>query len=142
MILAHHSGFIAFQRCRLGEELKRCCAGCATYIGRVLANFCARGAPKYREFYNFFARFRRKVCVISTPDARLFGCQRTHDLVKSFKDVMRVAAHVAGRLHETFCARGAPNFFRNFAILSRDFGATFALLVKHREALVTYHEAS
>ena len=87
--------------------------------------FCARGAPKFRKFCNFFARFRRKVCVISTPDARLFGCQRTHDLVKSFEDVMRVAAH-ASRVHETFCARGAPNFFRNFAILSRDFGATFA----------------
>ena len=61
--------------------------------GPSARKFCARGSPKFRKFCNFFARFRRKICVISTPDARLFGCQRTHDLVKSFKDVMRVAAH-------------------------------------------------
>ena len=78
-----------------------------------------------RNRANFFARFQRKVCVISTPDARLFGCQRTHDLVKRFEDVMRVAAH-AGRVHATSCARSALNFFVNFAFLSRDFGATFA----------------
>ena len=110
---------------RLGEGLQRCSVVYTTYVGRVHANFARAVRKKFRKICNFFTRFRRKVCVISTPDARLFGCQRTHDLVKSFEDVMRVAAH-ASRVHETFCARGAPNFFRNFAILSRDFGATFA----------------
>ena len=55
--------------------------------------------------------------MISTPDARLFGGQRTPDLVKSFEDVMRVAAQ-AGRVHAIFCARGAPKKFRNFAIFT------------------------
>ena len=98
--------------------------------------FCARGAPKLRKFCNFFARFRRKICVISTPDARLFGCQRTHDLVKRFEDVMRVAAH-AGRVHATFCARSALIFYLEiFAFLSRDFGARFALSRRQTRAFL------
>ena len=98
--------------------------------------FCARGAPKLRKFCNFFARFRRKICVISTPDARLFGCQRTHNLVKRFEDVMRVAAH-AGRVHATFCARSALIFYLEiFAFLSRDFGARFALSRRQTRAFL------
>ena len=58
--------------------------------------------------------------MISTPDARLFGCQCTHDLVKSVEDVMRIYSH-AGRVHATFCARGALKIFENFPFLSRDF---------------------
>ena len=80
---------------------------------------------KFRKFCNFFARVRRKVCVISTLDARLFGGQRTHDFVNTFQDIRRVAAQ-AGRVHAIFCARGAPKIFRNFAILSRKIGATLA----------------
>ena len=101
--------------------------------GPSARKFCARGSPKFRKFCNFFARFRRKICVISTPDARLFGCQRTHDLVKRFEDVMRVAAH-AGRVHATSCARSALNFWKILhffrAILaqhSRDLDAEHAL---------------
>jgi len=55
----------------------------------------------------------------------VFECQRPHDFVKSFEAVMRVLAH-EGRVHVTFCARAAPKIFGNFAILLRDFGATFA----------------
>ena len=112
--------------CRLGEELERNSGVCATYAGRVHAYFVRAVRRNSGNFANFFARFRRKVCVISTPDARLFGLgQRTHDLVKSYEDAMRVAAQ-AGRVHAIFCARGAPKIFRNFAILSRDFGAQCA----------------
>ena len=81
-------------------------------------------------FCKFFARFRREVCVISTPDARLFGCQRNHDFLKSFEDVMRVAAQ-AGRVHEFFlCARRAE-IFQKFcnsygAILSTPNARNFA----------------
>ena len=85
------------------------------------------------NFANFFARFQRKVCVISTPDARLFGCQRTHNLAKSIEDVMRIETH-AGQMNTTFCARGALKIFENFpffrAILaqhSRDLDAEHAL---------------
>ena len=103
---------------RLGEEMQRRSAVCATYIGRVHANFvrAVRLLSKLQEFCNSFARIRRKICVISTPDARVFECQRPHDLVKSFEAVMRVSAH-EGRVHATFCARAAPKIFGNFAIL-------------------------
>ena len=71
-------------------------------------------------FCKFFARFRREVCVISTPDARLFGCQRNHDFLKSFEDVMRVAAQ-AGRVHEFFFVRAARrNFSKILQFLRRD----------------------
>ena len=71
-------------------------------------------------FCKFFARFRREVCVISTPDARLFGCQRNHDFLKSFEDVMRVAAQ-AGRVHEFFFVRAARrNFSKILQFLRRE----------------------
>ena len=73
---------------RLGEELQRCSVVYTTYVGRVHANFARAVRKKFRKICNFFMRFRCKVCVISTPDARLFGCQHTHDLVKSFEDAM------------------------------------------------------
>ena len=76
-------------------------------------NFLCARCAEIKGICNFFARFRRKVCVISTPDAHLFGFQRIHDLVKSFEDAMRVSAHKK-RVHEIFCARGAPNFLQKF----------------------------
>ena len=87
------------------------------FAQRVLAannEFCARGAPKFRKIYISFVKFLRGFRVISTPDARVFECQRPYDLVKSFEDVMRVSAH-EGRVHVTFCARAAPKIFGNFA---------------------------
>ena len=93
--------FCILTHCRLSEEMQRGFCGLRNVCWPNACKFCARGAPKLRKFCNFFARFRRKICVISTPDARLFGCQRTHDLVKRFEDVMRVAAH-AGRVHALF----------------------------------------
>ena len=72
--------------------------------------FCARGAPKFQEFCKFFARCRCKICVISTPDARLFECQRPHDLVESFEDVIRFSAHAGLSASNFLCARRAENF--------------------------------
>ena len=34
-------------------------------------NFCARGVPDFRKFCNFFARFLRKICVMSTLNSRV-----------------------------------------------------------------------
>ena len=93
--------FCILTHCRLGEEIQRGFCGLRNVRWPNACKCCARGAPKLQNFCNFFARLRRKICVISTPDARLFGCQRTHDLVKRFEDVMRVVAH-AGRVNATF----------------------------------------
>ena len=101
------------------------------YAQRTLAEctqiLCARraGLPEILQFFRAILAQIIMVCVISTPDARLFGCQRKHDFVKTFQDIRRVAAH-AGRVHAIFCARGAPKIFKNFCNFSRDFGATFA----------------
>ena len=103
------------------------------HVGRVHANSVrAERRNSGKLFCKFFARVRREVCVVSTPDARLFGCQRNHDFLKSFEDVMRVAAQ-AGRVHEFFlCARRAE-IFQKFcnsygAILSTPNARTFAML--------------
>ena len=82
---ARHAGvFACTTHFRLGDEIQRCSEVCATHVLNPSARrFCARGAPKFRKFCKFFARFRREVCVISTPDARLFGGQRTHDFFEN-----------------------------------------------------------
>ena len=47
------------------------------YAQRTLAEctqiFCARGVPDFRKFCKFFARFLRKICVISTLDSRVIA---------------------------------------------------------------------
>ena len=129
MISTFYFGFFyILTHCRLSEEMQRGFCGFRNVRWPNACKFCARGAPKLRKFCNFFARFRRKICVISTPDARLFGCQRTHDLVKRFEDAMRVAAH-AGRVHATSCARSALNFFWKFLHFFR------AILAQHSRDL-------
>ena len=53
----------------------------------------------------------RMFCVVSTPDAYLFGLNRTSDFTESDKDVKKTCATHAGRMHAFFCAfEGAPKF--------------------------------
>ena len=88
-------------------------------------NFCARGAPKF--FGNFeisFARVRRKLCVIPTPDAFFFGSECNADSINSQRRCGVCIAH-AGRMH-ALVVRGACRTSGNFANFSRDFCAKFA----------------
>ena len=90
-----------------------------------LGNFSARGAPKFREFCNYFARVLRE-------GLRDFGaslvrfCISTH--FQLFKEMQRrsaVCATYIGRVHAHF-VRAVRRNSGNFAIFSRDFGAKFA----------------
>ena len=74
--------------------------------------FCARGAPKFQEFCNSFARSGRKTLRDLDADRALFRWQRTRDLFKSFKDVIRFFATHA-ECTQLLCARRAK-FFRKF----------------------------
>ena len=78
-------------------------------FGRVYEILCAQGAPKFRKFYNSFAGFSHKFCVISTPHACFFGSERTMHPVESFSDVIRFVQRMLDEKNE-FCARGAPKF--------------------------------
>ena len=55
----------------------------------IARKFCARGAPKFQEFCNSFARFGRKTLRDLDADRALFRWQRTRDLFKSFEDVIK-----------------------------------------------------
>ena len=55
----------------------------------IACKFCARGAPKFQEFCNSFARFGRKTLRDLDADRALFRWQRTRDLFKSFRDSIR-----------------------------------------------------
>ena len=92
--------------------------------------FCARGAPKFRKFYNSFVKFLRKFCVVSTPDAYLFGSDRTLDFTKSCSDVTRLAQRTLAESMHFFCAKRAEisemlqNFRRIFEQNLRHLDAT------------------
>ena len=79
-------------------------------------SFSARGAPKiFGNFAIFFARVRRKICVIPTLDACFFGSEFNADSANSRRRREACTAH-AGRVHAFFCVRGVPDFqkFCNF----------------------------
>ena len=59
---------------------QRRCEVCAAHAGRVHAIFCARAVPDFRTISKFFARFLRKICVISTLDARVILHQNARRL--------------------------------------------------------------
>ena len=99
------------------------------YAQRTLAEctqfFCARGVPDFRKFCKFFARFLRNICVISTLDSRVILLKAYADSEKSCNEILRFA-QPRGPSSRKFSARGAPKFFGNFAILSRELRAKFA----------------
>ena len=82
--------------------------------------FCARGAPKFRKFCNSFVKFLRIFCVISTPNAYLFGADRTLDFTKSCSDVTRLAQRTLAESTHFFLRKAHRNF-GDFAKLSQDF---------------------
>ena len=88
-------------------------------------SFCARGAPEFRKFCNFFAQVWRKICVTSTSDAHFFVFGRTADSMKSFSDVLQFTQRMLADLKQFLCARRVK-IPGNFAIISRDFCGRFA----------------
>ena len=66
---------------------------------------CTRRAENFRKFCNSFARFWRNLCVISTPNARLFGSERISDSGQLQRRFSACVA-LAGRVHAIF-ARAA-----------------------------------
>ena len=86
------------------------------FAQRTLAEINARGAPKFQKFYDSFMKFLRKFCVVSTPDAYLFGADRTLDFINSCNDVTRLAKRTLAESTQFFCAKRAeiPEIFQNF----------------------------
>ena len=110
----------AFERMPTRERAATKFCGSRNHAGRVHANFCARSAPAFfGNFENFFARVRRKSCVIPTPDAFFFGSECNYDSINSQRRCGVCTAH-AGRVHAIF-VRGACRISGNFANFSRDF---------------------
>ena len=100
---------------RLAKELQRNYALRATTLVEFTQLFCARRAENFRKLCNFFARVRRKICVIPTLDACFFGSEFNADSANSRRRREACTAH-AGRVHAFFCVRGVPDFqkFCNF----------------------------
>ena len=51
-------------------------------------NFCARGVPDFRKFCKFFARFLRKICIISTLDSRVILRKSVRRLGRENKKIL------------------------------------------------------
>ena len=104
---------------------QRRCEVCAAHAGRVHAIF-VRGACRIS---GNFANFSRDFCAkfaSSRRWTRALSCIRTHaDSAKSCNEVLQFA-QPRWPSSRSFSARGAPKFFANFAILSRELGAKFA----------------
>ena len=103
--------------------LKRAAAklcGLRNHAGGVHATFvrAARRFFFFRNLNNSFAQVGLRICVISMLDAFFFKSEFNADS-KRF-------AQPCWPSSRNFCARGAPIFFGNFAILSRELGAKCA----------------
>ena len=104
---------------------------CAAHVGRLHAIFfCARGVPDFRKFCKFFARFLRKICVISTLDSRVILHSNARRLEKELQRSSAVRATTLAEFTQLLCARRAEifrklrNFFRaSWAQNLRDPGA-------------------
>ena len=83
--------------------------------------FCARNALKFQNFYNSFVKVLRKFCVVSTPDAYLFGSDHTSDFTNSRSDVTRLSKPKIFDFMIFFCARRAEIPELCFAFHSQDF---------------------
>ena len=95
---------------------------------------CARRAKIWKTFCKFFARFRRTICVIPTPDARGFGRRRTHGMAKSFEDFMQIGQRTLAKCTQLFCA-GRAEIFQEFSNFFTRFGAKFEMRDPDRRAL-------
>ena len=91
----------------------------------ISGNFSARGAPKFWEICNSFARLLRKICETSARHSGFFACTTHYRLDEELQRCSVVCVTYVGRVHANF-ARAVRRNSGNFAIFSRDFGATFA----------------
>ena len=73
-------------------------------------NFCARGVPDFRKICKFFARFLRKICVISTLDSRVILHSNAQRLGKELQRSSAVRATTLAEFTQLLCARRAEIF--------------------------------
>ena len=73
-------------------------------------NFCARGVPDFRNFCKFFARFLRKICVISTLDSRVILHSNARRLGKELQRSSAVRATTLAEFTQLLRARRAEKF--------------------------------
>ena len=73
-------------------------------------NFCARGVPDFRKFCKFFARFLRKICVISTLDSRFILHQNAHRLGQELQRSSALRATTLAEFTQLLRARRAEKF--------------------------------
>ena len=98
------------------------------YAQRTLAEctqiFCARGVPDFRKFCKFFARFLRKICVISTLDSRFILHQNAHRLGQELQRSSALRATTLAEFTQLLRARRAEKFrglCNSFARVGRKF---------------------
>ena len=82
-----------------------------------LGNFSARGAPKFREFCNYFARVLREGLRDSARHLGAFAYQRTFNSLKRCNDVLRFAQPTLAECTQILCAQCAeiPGILQIFA---------------------------
>ena len=118
--------FFGFE-CISGSFIQRTATLCSMRSARWpnARNFCARGVPDFRKFANFSREFCAKFAS-SRRWTRASSCIKSHaDSEKSCNEVLQ-CVQPRWPSSRNFCARGAPKFFGDFCIFSREFGAKFA----------------
>ena len=87
-------------------------------------NFRARGVPDFRKFCKFFARFLRKICVISTLDSRVILHQNARRLGQELQRSSALRATTLAEFTQLLRARRAEKFrglCNSFARVGRKF---------------------
>jgi len=108
----------------LGEELWSCHASFSARRPSA-RNYLRAPRRNFRKFCNSFARFWRNLCVISTPNARLFGSERIFDSIQLQRRFSACVA-LAGRVHAIFARAARRISLKKNNNSSREFGAKFA----------------
>ena len=73
-------------------------------------NFWAWSVPDFRKLCKFFARFLRKICVISTLDSRVILHSNARRLDKKLQRSSAVRATTLAEFTQLLCARRAEIF--------------------------------
>ena len=89
---------------------QRRCGVCTAHAGRVHAIFVRGGVPDFRKFCKCFARFLRKICVISTLDSRVILHSNARRLGKELQRSSAVRATTLAEFTQLLCARRAEIF--------------------------------
>ena len=100
---------------------QRTLAECTQFLRAGRAGF-----PEFSQFLQIFrALFAQNMRHLDAGFARYLALERTPTQKKSCNEGLRFA-QPRWPSSRNFCARGAPKYFGNFAILSRELGAKFA----------------